>query len=215
MGVVLDNLDSYLEGMRTTVSLTGLSFLIALVAGVVVATCRVSPVPPLRLAGAVWVEALRNTPLAVLFFLFLFGLPKAGVRFSSFFVSAVVVLSLYTSTFVAETVRSGINSVARGQVEAARALGLTFPQVLTIVVLPQALRAVVAPLASVLIALIKNSGIAGALGVVELTNVAERLNNTTVQPVAVFIGAAVAYVALALPTGWASGLLERRVSIKR
>ena len=215
MDVVLDNLDVYLKGMQTTVALTALSFAIAFAIGVVVAAFRVSPVPPLRVAGAVWVEALRNTPLAVLFYLMFFGLTKAGVQFSSLFVTALIVLSAYTSTFVAETVRSGINSVARGQAEAARAVGLTFSQVLLIVVLPQALRAVVAPLASVLIALIKNSGIAAAFAVIELTNRAQRLSEETAQPIPVFLGAAVAYVLLAVPTGWASGLLERRVAIKR
>lgn len=126
-----------------------------------------------------------------------------------------MVLSIYTSTFVAETVRSGINAVARGQAEAARALGLTFSQTLRIVVLPQALRTVVAPLGSVLIALIKNSGIAVVIGVMDLTGAADRLNNTTEQPIPVFLGAALAYVLIALPTGWAAGALERKVAIKR
>ncbi len=214
MDVVLDNLDFYWEGFRTTVVLTGASFAIAFVVGVLVAAFRVSPVPPLRLAGAVWVELLRNTPLAVLFFLFIFGLPKAGLLYGPL-VSAIIVLSAYTSTFVAETVRAGINSVSRGQAEAARALGLTFPQVLGGIVLPQALRTVVAPLGSVLIALIKNSGIASAFLVVELTFVAETLGNSTAQPIAAFLGAALAYVLLALPTGWGVGILERRVAIKR
>jgi glutamate transport system permease protein len=215
MSVVLDNLDAYLSGMRTTATLTALSFLVAFVVGVLVAACRVSPVPPLRVAASVWVESLRNTPLAVLFFLFFYGLPKVGVTYSSRFVSAVIILSAYTSTFVAETVRSGINSVAGGQAEAARALGLSFPQVLGGVVLPQALRTVVAPLGSVLIALIKNSGIASIIAVADLTNVADRLTNSTSQPVPVFLGAAVAYVLLALPTGWATNVVERRVAIKR
>ncbi len=214
MSVVFDNLDAYLEGMRTTAILTVVSFVLAFGVGTLVATCRVSPVPPLRAAGALWVEALRNTPLAVLFTLFFFGLTKADIRYSPF-VTAIIVLSAYTSTFVAETVRSGVNSVPRGQAEAARALGLTFPQVLGGVVLPQALRTVVGPLASVFIALIKNSGIASIISVMDLTGVANRLTNQTAQPVAIFLGAAVAYVALAVPAGWAFGLLERRVAIKR
>ena len=214
MDVVLDNLDFYLEGLRNTVILTVLSFLAAFVIGVMIAAFRVSPVPPLRAAGAGWVEALRNTPLAVLFLLFFFGLPKAGLLYSPL-VSGLIVLSLYTSTYVAETVRAGINSVSQGQAEAARALGLTFPQVLGGVVLPQALRTVVAPLGSVLIALIKNSGIAATIAVVDLTYVARSLGESTAQPVAAFLGAAVAYVALALPAAWTVGLLERRVAIKR
>lgn len=214
MSVVLDNLDLYLEGMRTTALLTAVSFAAAFLVGVVIAAFRVSPVPPLRAAGALWVETLRNTPLAVLFLLFFFGLPKAGLLYTPF-VSALIVLSLYTSTYVAETVRAGINSVSRGQAEAARALGLTFPQVLGGVVLPQALRTVVAPLGSVLIALIKNSGIAAVIAVSDLTAVARSLGESTAQPIAAYLGAAVAYVLLALPAGWGVGLLERRVAIKR
>jgi glutamate transport system permease protein len=212
--VVLDNLDDYLEAMRTTAILTVVSFAAAMVIGVVIATFRVSPVPPLRLAGTVWVEALRNTPLAVLFLLFFFGLPKIGILYSPL-VSSLVILSVYTSTYVAETVRAGINSVSRGQAEAARSLGLTFPQVLARIVMPQALRTVVAPLGSVFIALIKNSGIASTIAVLDLTGTARRLSEITARPLAIFAGAAVAYLILALPAGWAVGALERRVAIKR
>jgi len=215
VNVVLDNLDLFLRGTWMTVQLTVISFSIAFAVGVLVAVFRVSPVPPLRWAGTAWVETVRNTPLAVLFVLFIFGLPKAGILFPSLFVSAVIVLSAYTSTFVAETVRAGILSVARGQAEAARAIGLTFTQTITRVVLPQALRTVVAPLGSVFIALIKNSGIAAAFGVLDLTFVAERVNNETSRPIPAFMGAAVLYVALGLLSGWAIGVLEHRTAVKR
>ena len=214
MRVVLDNADQYLQGMVVTVLLTVLSFSAALVIGTVVAAFRVSPVPPLRAAGGAWVETLRNTPLTVLMVLFFFGFTKVGVRYSGF-TSAVIVLSAYTSAFVAETVRSGINAVARGQAEAARSVGLTFPQALGLVVLPQAFRTVVPPLGSLFIALTKNSSIASVISVVEITEVADRLNNETARPVAVFLGAAVAYLFLTLPSGYLVGVLERRVAFKR
>jgi len=214
MGIVLDNADQYLAGMAITVALTLLSFSAALVIGTVVAACRVSPVLPLRTAGTFWVEIVRNTPLTVLMVLFFFGFTKVDIQYSAF-TSAVIVLSAYTSTFVAETVRSGINAVAKGQAEAARSLGLTFPQVLGRVVLPQAFRTVVGPLGSVFIALIKNSSIASIISVVELTEVADRLNNETARPVAVFLGAGMAYLLLTLPSGFFVGVLERRVAIKR
>src|SRR5688500_20141359 len=110
--------------MRTTVSLTLLAFTAALVIGTVVAAFRVSPVPPLRWAGATYVELVRNTPLLVLMFIVVFAFPSIGFTWS-FYASAVIVLSDYTATFVGETVRSGINAVSQGQVAAARALGLT------------------------------------------------------------------------------------------
>lgn len=200
--------------MRTTVSLTLLSFAAALVIGTVVAAFRVGPVPPLRWVGAAYVELVRNTPLAVHFILFYFGLTKVGIRYEAF-VTAVIVLSMYTSSFVAETVRSGINAVSSGQAEAARALGLTFPQVLGIVVLPQAFRTVVSPLGSLLSALVRNSAVASVISVLELTEVADRLNTATARPIPVFLGAAAAYVSLTLPLGWGIGIVERRVAIKR
>ncbi len=214
MDIVLDNLGGYTEAAWITVQLTLLSFAAAFVIGVLIAAFRVSPVVPLRTFAVVWVETFRNSPVIVLMFLFVFGLTKVGVRYS-FFVSAVIVLAVYTSTFVAETVRSGINSVAKGQTEAGRALGLTFGQLLGVVVMPQALRTVVAPLGSVFIALIKNSSIAGAFAVLDITGFAGRLTTETEQPIPAFLGAAVAYLILALPSGWAVGVIERRVAIKR
>ena len=214
MEVVLDNLDLFLRGMRTTVSLTLTSYAIAFVIGVVVAACRVSPIPPLRLAGSLYVGIIRNTPLAVLMVLFVFGLPDVGILYS-FYVSAVIVLSAYTGSFIAETIRSGVNSVAKGQAEAARALGLTYPQVLRIIVLPQALRAVIAPLGSIFIALIKNSALANLVSVLELSGTAERLIEQTAQPIPLFIAAALAYLALTIPSGLVLGRIERRYAIKR
>ena len=201
--------------MRTTVALTLLSFSAALVIGTVMAAFRVSPIAPLRTLGTFYVEAVRNTPLAALMILFFFGFPKAGVQFESFFLTAVVVLSLYTGTFVTETVRSGINTVAVGQAEAARSLGLTFPQVLSVVVLPQAIRSVVAPLGSVFIALIKNSAIASIISVEDLAFMAEKVAFETARPIPVFLGAALGYLVLALPSGWVVGAIERRTAIKR
>ena len=215
MDVVLDNRDLFLGGMRTTVSLTVLSYAAALVIGTVVAGFRVSPVPPLRAAGAFYVETVRNTPLAVLMVLFFSGLPDAGIIVDSRYQSAIIVLSAYTGSFIAETVRSGVNAVARGQGEAARSLGLTFPQVLRIVVLPQALRTVVAPLGSLFIALIKNSSLAALISVAELAGNAQTLISETDQPVPIFLGTAVAYLALTIPSGFVVARLERRFAVKR
>ena len=214
MHVVLDNLSLYWEGLRTTIALTLVSFAGAFVLGVLVAACRVSPIPPLRAAGTLYVATVRNTPLAVLFVLFFFGLPKAGIRYPPF-PSAVIVLAAYTGAFIAETVRSGINTVAVGQAEAARALGLTFPQVLFVIVLPQALRSVVAPLGNLFIALTKNSSVAFTISVVELTGVADRVNTSSARPIAAFVGAGVAYLLLTIPSGLAFGALERRVAVRR
>jgi glutamate transport system permease protein len=212
--VVLDNLDVFIAGLRTTVGLTLLSYAVALGVGIVIAACRVSPIPPLRWAGVFYVETVRNTPLTVLFVLFFFGLPKVDILFEPF-PTAVIVLGGYTGAFVAETVRSGINTVSRGQAEAARSLGLTFPQVLRIVVLPQALRSVVGPLGGLFIALTKNSSIAAIISVSELVFRTDNLANETARAVPVYLGAAVAYLLVTIPSGVAFRALERRVAFRR
>lgn len=214
MDLVLDNLDRFVEGVRTTVGLTLLGYAGAFAIGVFIAACRVSPVPPLRWMGATYVELVRNTPLPVLFALFFFGFPKIGIRYAPY-TSAVIVLATYTGAFIAETVRSGINAVATGQAEAARSLGLTFTQTLRIVVLPQALRTVVAPLGSLFIALTKNSSIAYTISVVELVGAATILAVDEAQPVPFFLAAAVAYLILTIPSGLAVDAIERRVAIRR
>lgn len=214
MEVVLDNLDVFVGGMGATASLTLLSFALALAIGLVLAACRVSPVPPLRAAGAFYVATVRNTPLAVLFVLFYFGLVQVDLVFGGF-TTAIIVLGGYTGAFVGETIRSGINSVSRGQAEAARAVGLTFVQTLRIVVLPQALRTVVAPIGSLFIALIKNSSVASIIAVSELVYRTDRLANDTAQGIPVFLGAVAAYLVLTIPSGVAFAALERRVAIKR
>lgn len=214
MDVVLDNIDVYWEGMQTTAWLTVLSYVAAFVIGVAVAAFRVSPVLPLRLAGTAFVEVFRNIPLPVLIVVFFFGFPKIGVIYSPF-TSAVIVLAVYTGSFLGETIRAGINTVAKGQSEAARSLGLTFPQTLRIVVLPQALRSVVQPMGNIFSALIRNSAIAYGISVVELTGATDRLNTDTARPVQVFLGGAIAYMLMTLPTGYAIGVIERRVAFKR
>lgn len=213
---VLDNLDLYWQGMLTTISLSLLAAVLALVLGTVIAAFRVSPFPPLRGAGAFYVETVRNTPLTVLWFFMVFGLPLINLALPTFFIAGVVALGMYTAAFVSEAVRSGINSVSAGQAEAARSIGLTFTQSLRHVVLPQAFRTVVPPLGNLWIALVKNSSIGAAFAITEITAVALRLSNQFGQAVlAIFAGAAVAYLLITIPSGLLLGVLERKVAILR
>jgi glutamate transport system permease protein len=208
---VLDNLDVFVDGFRTTISLTLLSAMGALILGTLIAAMRVSPVPPLRWAGTLYVNLVRNTPLTVVFFLVVFGLPEVGVIIS-FYRFAVIALSLYTAAFVAEAVRSGINSVAAGQAEASRSVGMTFGQTLRLVVLPQAFANVIPPLASVFIALLKNTSIAFAFGIFEGTQAMYKLANANGDAVIeILVAAAVCYLTLALLASLAFGALERAV----
>jgi len=212
---VLDNLDAYRQGFVTTLELSVLASVLALVLGTVLAAMRVSPVPTLRAAGAAYVELVRNTPLTLVFFFVVFVLPQLDILLP-FFVFAVIALTVYHAAFFCEAVRSGINAVGVGQAEAARSIGLTFGQTLQLVVLPQALRTVVPPLINVVIALIKNSSIAAAFAVAELTAVGTRLANANGDAVIpILVGVAICYLVLTLPSGWLAGRLERRVAVVR
>jgi glutamate transport system permease protein len=212
LDAILDNLDLYRQGFLTTLALASLSGVLALALGTVLAAMRVSPVPPLRWAGATYVEIVRNTPLTVVFFFSVFVLPQVGIRLS-FFVFAVVAVTIYHAAFFCEAVRSGINSVAEGQAEAARSIGLTFSQSLRLVILPQAFRTVIPPIINVAIALIKNTSIAAAFGVLELTGVGQSLSNANSdQVIPLLVGVAICYLVITLPAGWLAGALERRVA---
>jgi len=215
MDVVIDNLDTILGGFRTTVLLTLISGGIALVAGTLLAVMRVGPIPPLRWAGTAYVTLIRNTPLTLIFFFTTFGLPKLDFDMS-FFTRAVVALSAYTSAFVCEVVRSGINSVAPGEIEASRSVGLNFPQTLRTVVLPQAFRSVIPPLNSTTTALAKNTAIAVAFSVFEATAILRRLQNQFASATfPLLISVAIGYLVITLTISGAFSLIERRVAIRR
>jgi glutamate transport system permease protein len=212
---VIDVLPTLLRSFGTTLELALLSTIASLLVGTFVAIMRVAPVPPLRWAAAVYVHFVRNMPITIIFFITVFGLPQIGIIFS-FFWFAVLALTLYTGTFVAETVRAGIQAIPAGQIEAARSIGLSFTQVITYVVLPQALRSVVPPLATVLIALLKNTSVASAFGVAEAINSMTNLVNVHSTAVLGIMGATgFVYIALALLLGRAFAWLERTVAIVR
>jgi len=213
---ITENLDLYWSGFLTTISLSLLAGLLAFSLGTILAAFRVSPFPPLSWLGTVYVEVFRNTPLTVVWFFMVFALPLLDITFSSFFLAGVFALGLYTAAFVCESLRSGINAVAAGQAEAARAIGLNFGQTLRLVVLPQAFRTVVPPLGNVWIAMVKNSSIGAAFAVTELTAVATRLVNTyPADVIAIFAGSATGYLLLTIPSGLALGVVERKVAVLR
>ncbi len=215
MDTVWESRDLILDGFGTTVFLFVVSALLSMTFGTLLAVMRVGPIPPLRAAGTLYVTLVRNTPLTLLFVFSTFGLPRMDVRLS-FTAFAIVALTIYTTAFVCEAVRSGISSVARGEIEAARALGLPFRKVLRLVVLPQAFRAVLPPLTSVLNALLKNTSVAVAFNVAEATQVFRRLQNADASATfPLLMITALGYVFLAAILLGGSRVLERRVAVTR
>ena len=211
MSIITDNLDMIGAGLATTLAIALLAYAGALVVGTLVAVCRVSPVPPLRALGAVWVTIACNIPTLCLMILLAFVAPRAGVPLS-LFPAAVGAILLAGSGYVCEAVRSGINSVAKGQVEAARALGMPFGLIVREIVLPQALARTIQPLVNVFISCLIGSALAAAIGVRELTSVTQQLNLHYAEAVVTFLLSGLIYLALALGATRLGALLERRAA---
>jgi len=210
----------YFTGLWLTIQISVAGLLGELVIGTLVAVMRVSPIPPLRWISAAYVEFFRNTPLVVqLFFLFL-GLPLIGLRFSAdtfenIFRAAAVGMGLYHGAYVAEVVRGGLLGVDRGQIEAARSLGLSYLQMLRHVQLPQTFRSVIPPLGNIGIALVKNTSLASTIGVTELLFAAEIVESRTFRAEEAFLAATLLFLALTIPLGVAVNALERRLLVAR
>jgi len=214
ISVLSENLGALWQGVLTTLSITALAFVSAVILGTLIAVFRVSPIPPLRALGVVYVELFRNVPLLSLLILVAYGLPYVGLRLS-LYTTAVVSLAMVSAAFACETVRAGINGVPVGQAEAARALGMTFSQSLAHVILPQALRTMVQPLVSIFIGVALGSSLAAAVAVPELTYQAQQIGNETAESMLMFIIAAFVYVVIALLGGGVGSVLERRLVVQR
>lgn len=215
MDAVIQSADELASAFWVTIRLFLIAGVGATIFGTALAAMRVSPVPPLRWFAAAYVRVVRNTPLTIVLFMAAFGLPEAGV-IVSFFAFAAIGLTVYTASFVAEAVRSGINAVPIGQAEAARSIGLTFTQTMRLVVLPQALRTVIPPLGSVLIALLKNTSVAAAVGVGEAMQVTQGVVRDFGNQVLAILGiVGLTYAVLALTLSGIFRLIERRLAVSR
>lgn len=212
MEFVFDNFDLVLKAFWVTIQLLVLSGIVSLVFGTVLGAMRVSPVSLLRQFSTAYVTLVRNTPLLVVF-IFIFNVaPRLGWLIDTpFLLKGVIALSVYTSAFVCEAVRSGINSVPVGQAEAARAIGMTFVGSMRNVVLPQSFRAVVPPMASVFIALAKNTSVAAVFGLMEATGRMRGFtNNQADDRYAIFIAFAIGYIIIVEVISAGAFGLERR-----
>ncbi|GGT29281.1 amino acid ABC transporter permease [Streptomyces purpureus] len=221
---MFDFLEGYdlLGAFWVTVQLTVYSAIGSLIWGTLLAAMRVSPVPLMRGFGTAYVNIVRNIPLTVIIVftsLGLFQTLNVSLGADDFttinFRLAVLGLIAYTAAFVCEALRSGINTVPVGQVEAARAIGLSFPQVLRLIVLPQAFRSVVGPLANVLIALTKNTTVAAAIGVAEAALLMREMIENEAQLILISAIFAVGFICLTLPTGLFLGWVAKKVAVKR
>jgi glutamate transport system permease protein len=215
MNIIVDYFPLFRDGFITTAELFALSGVASLVFGVLLAMLRVSPVPVFRAAGTLYVTIVRNTPLTLVFLAWVFAYPHLEIYPLSFFTAAVVALTAYTSAFICEVVRSGINTVPVGQAEAARALGLTFTQTLSQIVLPQALRAVVPPLMSTLIALLKNTTIAAGFSVFEAGRIRSVLSDKGENQLLGLLWVSLGFIVLVMVLTVIQRTLERTWKVAR
>jgi len=216
-----DHLASLGSSVLTMLELTALTWLLAMVVGIVLALVRMSPSTLMQRAVAVYVEYHQNVPMLVQIFLWYFGistfLPQEWQQWlnhhGSEFFFAFISVGLAMGAYVSEALRSGIRSIPSSQHEAARALGLTFLQSYRLVVLPQALRIALPALISHTVLLFKNTSLAMTIGVAELTYITREIENESFRTVEIYMVATVIYLAISLTIMALGSRIERRTSL--
>ena len=214
--IITNNLDIYVSGLLVTMQLVGISFVVAMLVGTLVASFRIAPAKPLNWIGTFYVETFRNVPLLVLAIIFSAGLSRAGLSLGKLS-AASAALGLYTAAYIAEAIRSGVSAVSKGQIEASLSLGFTYRQTMRQVILPQAFRTVIPPIGNLIIAMIKNSAIvAGSLiALDDILKIARVVNSRTFATNEAFFWAGVGYLLLTIPATIIVRRLEKRFAIKR
>ena len=209
--VFLNNQDYYLEGLLHTVEASLYGLLGAFALGVIIAVMRIAPIRVLNWVGTAYVEFIRNIPLLITVFFFYNGLPVLHISLSGF-ASGTIGLAVYTSSFIAEAIRAGIQAVPKGQLEAARSSGLTYIQAMRYVILPQAIKIVIPPLGNQFINLVKNSSILGVVAGLDLMYQADLVNSETFDVFSTYIFVGVFYLLLTIPLSLFVRYLERRMN---
>jgi aspartate/glutamate/glutamine transport system permease protein len=214
--IISNNLDIYLSGLWITLQLVGISFVVAMIVGTLVASLRIAPARPLNWIGTIYVETFRNMPLLVLSIIFSAGLIRAGLTLDRMAAGSAA-LGLYTAAYIAEAIRSGVSAVGKGQIEASLSIGFTYAQTMRQIILPQAFRTVIPPIGNLIIAMIKNSAIvAGSLiALDDILQGARVINSRTFATNEAFFWAGVGYLLLTIPATIIVRRLETRFAIKR
>ncbi len=207
-GVALSYWPEFLSALVLTAEVSVLSFALAFVLGVLGALARRSGVWPVRVLGAVYVEAIRNTPVLLQIFMIFFALPQLGVRLTAFD-AGVAALGINAGAYLTEIIRAGLQAVPRGQVEAARSLGLRQRDIFRSVVFPQALRFVYPPVINQFIQIILGSSLVSAIALPELTSTTETINSTTLMTMQLFTIALLLYLLLSNVTALLADVVGR------
>lgn len=200
--------DNFIHGFLTTIEVSIVALILSLILGIIIAVFRISQVKPLEWFGTAYVEFFRNTPLVIQIFFFYFGLPSIGIDLSKFLVASFG-LAIYTSSFIAEAVRAGIQSVNKGQMEAARSSGLNYIQAMWHVILPQAIKIIVPPLGNQFLNLVKNSSVLALIAGGDIMYAADEAS-VDYDVIPIYILVACLYLLLTIPLSLLVNFIERR-----
>lgn len=203
-----------LQGAWVTVTVSLVSYLIALVSGLAIGLARISKVWPVRMAAAAYVQFIRGTPLLLQLFFIYYVLPYAGIVFSPF-EAGVIGLSINYSAYMAEVFRSGIAAVPRGQSEAGMSLALSHFQMMLFVIIPQALRIVVLPIGNFFVSIFKDSALVSVITMKDLMFSGEMLASSTFRHFEIFSILAVIYFLLSYPAAKLVEWIEKRLNGER
>lgn len=208
--------DKYVLALLTTWKLTALAFAIAFIIGVLITVMRISPIKPLRIAGEIYVQIFRNIPGAALLIVLVYALPYLNVVLS-YFACVLTATALIPAAFCSEYLMSGINMIDVGQIEAARALGMTFSKIIRKVVIPQALRSSVLPMTNLLVATMLTTALASQVPMnpTDLTGIVAHINTHAVGGITAFLISALLYCMTAVVIGQIGNLIDRKVRILR
>ena len=208
--------DKYLQALLTTWKLTVFSFAIAFLIGILITVIRVCPIRPLQLFGYFYVQIFRNIPGAALLILLVYALPYLNIILS-YYTCVLIATSLIPSAFCSEYLMAGMNTIAPGQIEAARALGMSFSKIMKNIVIPQALRSSVLSLTNLLVATMLTTALASQvpLNPMDLTGLVSHINTHAVGGVTAFLISAVLYCATAVVIGQIGARIDRKVRILR
>jgi polar amino acid transport system permease protein len=210
-----------IEGLWVTLKVSVIAVFLGIIIGLFTGLARISNNPALKWSAIIYIELVRGSPLLVQIFIWYFVLgtvinnllAQSGVGQLSPLWYGVAALAVFAGAYVAEIVRAGIQSIHRGQMEAARSLGMTYPQSMRYIILPQAFRRILPPLAGQFISLIKDSSLLGIIAIRELTKATREVVTTSLQPFELWFVAAILYLVLTFALSMFVQYLERRTAI--
>lgn len=209
--ILTSNWGAFLQGFWNTILCSVIALFFSLLLGVLFALLEVAPPKFGRVIAKIYIALFRNIPLLVIVMIFYLIIPRFLVKLTGF-QAGTIGLALYTSAFIAETVRSGINSVGEGQMEGARSNGMTYVQAMRYVILPQALRVVIPPLGNQFINLIKNSSVLAFVAGFDLMYQAQLVAFATFQTISTYVIVGIFYLILTLPLSYYMRHLEKKLA---